>query len=182
MPGTQKPAAAVDLSDPLQVAVKVTSVEGSLALLSQQVSQGLGNLQSQLSAMQGDMRAATDKLADLAATQHEIQAHSTGLDRLAKAIEESTKENMEWRRVHEEKNSRVADSVTTARGAMWALGIAGGLVIGLVVFTVQMQFTSATQDRQRIEKAHNTDIDRIERRIDKADAEREEIKKMRDLK
>ena len=66
---------------------KVTTIEGALALLSQQVSQGLGNVTSQLSALQGDMRDNARQLAALNSAQHEFQAHSTGLERLAEAIE-----------------------------------------------------------------------------------------------
>ena len=180
MPGTVRPA--VDLSDPMQVAVKVTTIEGALALLSQQVSQGLGNVTSQLSALQGDMRDNAKQLAALSSAQHEFSAHSTGLERLAEAIENSTKENMEWRRRHETENNDVSSAVQQAKGALWLLAFAGMAVVGLVVFTVQSQFEAATRDRQRIEKAHDIDVARIEKRMDLADADRKELKNMRGLK
>lgn len=180
MPGTGRPA--VDLSDPMQVAVKVTTIEGALALLSQQVSQGLGNVQSQLSALQGDMRENAKQLAELNSAQHEFQAHSTGLERLAEAIEKSTEENHAWRRRHETENNEVSSSVQQAKGALWLLSFAGLAVAGLVVFTVQSQFDAATRDRQRIEKAHDIDIARVEKRMDMADAERKEMKNMKGLK
>lgn len=174
--------APADLSDPMQVAVKVTAVEGTLALLAQQVSQGLGNVQSQLSALQGDMRDTTKQLASMVATQVEFQAHSTGMERLAKAIEDSTLENMRWREKHEAENRGVADSVTSARGVTRFIAWIGAFIVGLVVFTVQMQFDGAAKDRQRLEQAHRDDVGRLERRMDRADADREEIKKMKGLK
>ena len=139
-------------------------------------------MQSQLSALQGDMRDTSKQMANLAATQVEFQAHSTGLERLAKAIEDSTLENMRWREKHEAENRGVADSVTSARGVTRFIAWIGAFLVGLVVFTVQMQFNAATTDRQRLEQAHRDDVGRLERRMDRADADREEIKKMKGLK
>ena len=170
MPGTGRPA--VDLSDPMQVAVKVTTIEGALALLSQQVSQGLGNVTSQLSALQGDMRENAKTLAALNAAQHEFQAHSSGLERLAESIEKATVENMQWRRAHETDNRGVSDSVAAAKGALKLIAWSGVFVIGLVVFTVQLQFNAATTDRQRLAAAHDVDVARIEKRMEAIERER----------
>ena len=147
---------AADLSDPMQVAVKVTAVEGALALLGQQVSQGLANVQSQLSSLQGDTRENTRQLTLVAQAQAEFQAHSGGLDRLAAAIEKSTAENLKWREKHELENRGVSDSVTSARGVTRFIAWIGAFIVGLVVFTVQLQFNAATTDRQRLEQARAT--------------------------
>ena len=47
---------------------------------------------------------------------------------------------------------------------------------------MQLQFDGAAKDRLRIEQAHRDDVGRLERRMDRADADREEIKKMKGLK
>lgn len=165
------------MSDPLQVAVKVTTFEGALALLAQQVSQGLGNVQSQLSALQADSRDHGKQMAQVVSSQHEVQAHSQGLDRLSAAIERSTEENIQWRRTHEAENRGVSDAVTSAKGAVKLIAWSGVFIVGLVVFTVQMQFDSAAKDRQRIEAAHATDAQRQDRRADKIEAVQESREK-----
>lgn len=170
-----------DLSDPMQVAVKVTAVEGALALLGQQVSQGLASVQSQLSALQGDTRDNTRQLAALAQAQAEFQAHSGGLDRLAAAIEKSTAENLKWREKHEMENREVADSVTSARGVTRFIAWVGVFIVGLVVFTVQMQFDVAAKDRLRIERSIRDEIHRLEKKTDLLEAGVEDLRKMKGL-
>lgn len=165
MASPQSPVA--DLSDPLQVAVKVTAFEGALALLSQQISQGLGNVQSQLSAMQGEMRETARKVADVAHTQHEFAAHSSGLDRLSKAIEAHVREFGEWRKTHETDNRTVSDHVTGFRSALKLIAWVGVFIVALVVFTVQLQFDGAARDRMRIEAAHAADLLRVEKELDR---------------
>lgn len=174
--------ASQDLSDPLQVAVKVTAVEGTLALLSQQVSQGLGNVQSQLSALQAEQRENSKQISDLAVAMHALQAQSSGMERLALAIEQAAAENSAWRRNHESENRGVADAVTGARAALKFVAWIGAFIVGLIVATVQIQFDGTARDRMRLEQAHRDDVQRLERRMDRADAEREELKKMRGLK
>lgn len=169
---------AADLSDPMQVAVKVTAMEGALALLGQQVSQGLANVQSQLSALQGETRENTRQLALVAQAQAEFQAHSSGLDRLSAAIEKSTAENLKWREKHEMENREVADSVTSARGVTRFIAWVGVFIVGLVVFTVQMQFDGAAKDRMRIERSVRDDIQRLEKKMDQLEAGVEGLRKM----
>jgi hypothetical protein len=155
-----------DLSDPLQVAVKITRMEGTLALLSQQVSQGLGNVTNQLGAMQGEMRDTNRKVGELAHAQHEFTSHSDGLNRLGKSIEDHVHEFREWRKAHETDNRGVSDHVTGFRGALKLVAWAGVFVIALVVFTVQLQFDAASRDRLRIEGAHAADVLRLEKALD----------------
>lgn len=170
---------AADLSDPMQVAVKVTAMEGALALLGQQVSQGLANVQSQLSALQGETRENTRQLALVAQAQAEFQAHSSGLDRLAAVIEKSTAENIKWREKHELENRNVADSVTSARGVTRFIAWIGAFIVGLVVFAVQLQFDGLAEDRLRIEQLHRDDIQRLEKKMDQLEAGVEGLRKVK---
>lgn len=172
---------AADLSDPMQVAVKVTAMEGALALLGQQVSQGLATVQSQLSALQGETRENTRQLALVAQAQAEFQAHSSGLDRLAVAIEKSTAENLKWREKHELENRSVADSVTSARSVTRFIAWIGVFIVSLVVFAVQMQFDGLAKDRLRIEQLHRDDIQRLEKKMDQLEAGAEGLRKMKGL-
>lgn len=170
---------AADLSDPMQVAVKVTAMEGALALLGQQVSQGLATVQSQLSALQGETRENTRQLALVAQAQAEFQAHSSGLDRLAVAIEKSTAENLKWREKHELENRSVADSVTSARSVTRFIAWIGVFIVSLVVFAVQMQFDGFAKDRLRIEQLHRDDIQRLEKKMDQLEAGVEGLRKVK---
>lgn len=148
-----------DLSDPLQVAVKITRIEGAVALLGQQVSQGLGNVTSQLSAMQGEMRDTNRKVGDLAHAQHESTALGT-------AIGEHVHEFREWRKAHETDNRGVSDHVTGFRSALKLLAWGMAFLVALVVFTVQLQFDAASRDRLRIESTHASDMLRVEKTLD----------------
>lgn len=164
-----------------------------MALLSSQVQQGMGNVSSQLSALQGESREISKRVGDLQLAQHEFGEHSNGLNRLASIIEANTREFADWRKAHEAENRVVADHVTGFRGGIRALWAVGTLVIMLVVFTVQMQFSSSATDRMRIERQfsdvlaklelrYTADIQRIDRQLDRAAAERDELRKMRGLK
>ena len=153
-----------------------------MQLLSSQVSQGMGNVSTQLAALQGESREITKRVGDLQIAQHQFTEHSSGLERLAESIDRHVQEFAEWRKGHEAENRAVSDHVTGFRGGIRALWTVGTLVIGLVVFTVQSQFASSAQDRLRIERQHDTDLSRVERQLELARIEREELKRMKGLK
>lgn len=160
MSPTTPKASHRDLTDPTQLAVEVTEVKGTLALLQQQVSGGLSNVSSQLASVQGDMRDMGKQLGALALAQADFTSHSSGLDRLAKAIEKSTVENSEWRKAHELTNQQTADKVTAFDGAIRALRWMVGIVVTLAVFGTGVYLTAATNWRSGIEGR----IDRLETR------------------
>lgn len=158
------------MSDPLQVAVKMATVEGALTLMAQQLASGISNVEKQLTLLQTEGRENGIRIAGIATSQSEIQAHSQGLERISVSIERMIEENVQWRRTHEAENRGVSDAVTSARGAVKLIAWAGVFVIGLIVFTVQMQFDSSAVDRRRIEAAHSVDAGRLERQIEKMEA------------
>lgn len=102
----------MDLRDPTVVAVEVTSIKGQMALLGQQVSQGLSNVSSQLAALQGDVREIERTVEKVATQQHELQTHSEGLQRAFTAIERVSTRMDHWIEVHENENQVIADKVT----------------------------------------------------------------------
>lgn len=173
------PDRAVNLSDPLQVAVKVTSIEGSLAVLTQQVSTGLGNLSSQLAAVQAEQRDQSKSLREVAITQHDMQAHSEGLERLSRAIDRNSGEFAAWREKHEGENTKVSERVTTFKGVMVGFGLLATLLAGAMVYIVQSGFqrqdeklTGHAQSEVESRSALTTRITRTEEEIEKLKATR----------
>ena len=167
MTPSRGPAPAEDLSDPLQMAVKVTRIEGTLALMQQQATQGMGNMTNALASLQAELRELTHRLTDVASAQHDFAAQSAGLQQISRSIDAHIRDYGEWRKVHESENRAVADHVTAARGALKLVAWSGVFVIGLLVFTVQMQFNGAQRDRLRIEQQHATDVGRIEKMLER---------------
>ena len=164
---TRGNAPAEDLSDPLQMAVKVTRIEGTLALMQQQATQGMGNMTNALASLQAELRELTHRLSDVASGQHEFATQSSALQQLSRSIDAHVRDYSEWRKVHESDNRAVADHVTAARGALKLVAWSGVFVIGLLVFTVQMQFNAAQSERLRMEQQHATDVGRIERMLER---------------
>lgn len=168
-----------DFSNPAEVAVEVTEVRGQLALLSQQVSAGLSNVSSQLAAMQGDLRDVQKDLKGVSQAQHALGEHSTGLERLALAIENQTKENVAWRRTHEAENRVVADRVTLWRGVVIGCVALGGMLTTAGIYFVQDGFNRSASERARIEASHAADINRLERVIERNQADIRELQQTR---
>ncbi len=171
-----------DLSDPLQVAVEVTQIKGSLALLTQHVSTGISNMSSQLASVQAEQRDQGKALREVATAQHDMQNHSDGLERLAKAIEHHGTEFSSWRKDHEFENKCVSDRVTSFKGVLVGFGVLASLLSGAVVYIVQQGFTRSDErlaahiDRSTEEKAA------VERRALAMEVEIRELKEMRGLK
>lgn len=168
-----------DFSNPAEVAVEVTEVKGQLALLSQQVSAGLSNVSTQLGALQGDVRDVQKGLQLVANQQHDIQAHSTGLDRLARAIEAHVTASQEWQRAHVAENQAVADQVKGWRGMVIGFGLAAGLLSAAAIYIVQDGFSRAAAEMARVEAAHVSDTNRLERIIERNQADIRELQQAR---
>lgn len=172
----------VDLSDPLQVAVKVTAIEGTLAMLQQQVSTGLTNVSSQLSALQGEQRDMGKSLREVADTQHEIQNQSEALERLARAIDRNSAEFAAWRDKHEVANQGVADKVTAARGALWVVSLVVLAVGALAGAYVNAEFANVRRESDAKEVRLGRDVDALEKRVDANQSRLDELQKMRGLR
>jgi hypothetical protein len=136
---------ARDMSDPLQLAVEVTEVKGTLAVLTQQVSTGLGNVSSQIASVQAEQRDQGRALQEVLTAQHDMQSHSEGLERLARAIDRNSAEFAAWREKHEGDNARVSDRVTshsTGIKVSWALFM---VIAGLVAAYSELRFRRADE-------------------------------------
>lgn len=168
-----------DFTNPAEVAVEVTEVRGQLALLSQQVSAGLSNVSSQLSALQGEHRETQKEIRDVSSQLHGMREQSTGLARLAQSIADQTAENVAWRKTHEVENRDVADRVTLWRGILIGVVFLGGLLTTAGIYFVQDGFSRSAQERARIEALHLSDINRLERIIERNQNDIRELQQAR---
>lgn len=176
------PHSKPDLSDPMQMAVKVTAVEGTLALLQQQVSAGLGNVSSQLSSLQGELREVSKVTSEVARHQQAMESHSEGLNRAFGAIERYANEFAGWRERHESENKGVSNSVTTFRGVLIGFGVLASLVVAGVVWVVSEGFQREAEERAKLEAKHDIDVSKLERRTDVLGADVRELRETRGLK
>lgn len=172
----------IDLRDPTAVAVEVTAVKGQMALLAQQVSSGLSNVSSQLSALQGEVRDQGKTLKCVESGQHDMQSHSKGLDRLALAIERNSAEFGGWRDRHEADNKGVSDRVTTFRGVLIGVVAVIAVAAGAIAMNQEIRFKRADErlDVHIATVAEGKAI--IERRMDRADTEIEKLKSTREAR
>lgn len=158
--GGLPPEDRIDLRDPVMIAVKITELEGKNQLLGQQVTTGLKTLFDQIASLQGDFREVETLARDIHSRQHQIQEHSSGLERLAKAIERQTEFDTKWRKDHEAENKVVADRVTLWRGVIIGVCLLAGLLASATIYIVQSRFDDAAQERVRIDAR----LDRLEAR------------------
>lgn len=174
--------AAPNLGDPLQVAVKVTAIEGQLAMLQQQVSGGLTNVSTQLAALQGEQRDMSKSLREVAITQHDMQAHSEGLERLARAIDRNSAEFSAWREKHEGENTKVSERVTTFKGMMVGFGIIASVLAAAMVYIVQSGFERQDENlRSHIQTGADSKNELI-MRITRNEKEIEKLREMRGVR
>ncbi len=164
----------MDLSDPLQVAVEVTTVKGTLALLQQQVSIGLTNLSSQMAAIQAEQHASTKVIAEVARQQQAMETQSEGLSRAFIAIERVADEFARWREPHELANRNVADRMTTFQGVLIGFGLLAATVVGLAALSVQQGFRRADENLAAYVIRSAEYRTTIDRRLDHLEAQRNE--------
>jgi anti-sigma-K factor RskA len=142
---------AVDWTEPMQVASRVMEVEGDIRLLSQQVTMGLKIVTDQQASMQGDIREIERVARNIESQQHEIQSHSTGLERLAKAIEKHVdQQERRWEK-QETENKAVADRVNFWRGIVIGISLLAGLLLSAGIYIVNSRFDDAAKERVRID-------------------------------
>lgn len=169
--------------------LEMHELHGEFRLMSQRLDSSIINMTGSLQALQGDMRAVQERLLQVSTQQHDIQSHSTGLERLASAIEKQNAENTAWRLGHAAENQKVADQVSHWRGWFAGAGAVIFLLASAVVYIVQTgfgrvdeQFAAATSERLRMERNKDSDVQRLERLIDQQKADIREIQQMGRIK
>lgn len=171
-----------NLGDPLQVAVEVTEVKGTLAMLQSQVSSGIGNVASQLAALHGEVRELGKVTAEVARHQQAMEAHSEGLNRAFVSIERLANEFSGWRKDHEEENSFVADRVTTFKGVLIGFGLLGSLVVGMATWGVMSVIERADQNLAVYQRSQQAEMQRVHTQLERAQAELQELRESRALR
>lgn len=182
------------MSDPVQAAVKIATIEQSMANIQARVSEGFLTVGSRLDAMQADQRESARVQGEVSKQLHDLQSHSDGLNRLATAIERQAAEFASWRDRHEIDNRAVADKVTRFGGWVGGFGVLGMLVAGGAWAWVATRFDQVdarasenavlqTRDLGRLEAKVAADMSRVEARIDKEMQDvRSDISEMRKMK
>lgn len=145
---------AVELLDAAVLAVEITELGGRHAMLQTQVSTSLNNISSQLAAVQSEMQSQSRALHNVEIVQASMQAHSSAVERLAKAIEHSTNENMRWRERHEADNKHVADRVTKFQGAVVVITLFAGAVFSVVGMWLNAEVSS-------LRREHTADVQHV---------------------
>lgn len=163
------PHRQVDMTDPVQAAVKVATIEQTMLNLQARMSDGFLTMGSRLDAMQADQRESARVQAEVSTQLRDLQSHSDGLNRLAIAIERQAAENSSWRDRHEIDNRAVADKVTRFGGWVGGFGVLGMLIAGGAWAWVTTRFEQVdaraaenvlyqTRDLGRLEAKHDKDI------------------------
>ena len=163
-----------DLSDPLQVAVEITEIKGSLGLMKEQISTGLGNLSKAIDSLQSEQRQNTKIMLEVSRHQQAMEATSEGLSRAFKAIEKLASEFSGWRIAHEKKNDETEDHVTAFRGSLrgigWTIGlitVLGGAVVSLALYSYRNDLRGISDQVTRLETKHDKDTSAINARIER---------------
>lgn len=150
--------AAPNLGDPLQMAVEVTQIKGTLALMQREVSSGMQTVSSQLAALQGEMRDLGKVTGEVSKQQQAMESHSEGLARAFAEITRLANDNATWRERHERENRDVADKVTTFRGVLLGFGLLAMLTVSMAVWAVNDGFHREQQARAVLEAKHDREI------------------------
>ncbi len=186
-----------DLSVPENVLAIALAAQHSVELLQSQVSQSMQNVVSRLDAMDSHMREQGRAIQVIHDQVADMRSHSEGLERLARAIDRSTSENMTWREKHETDNRGVSDALTAMRGGTrtgaWVAGVlltvalsGAGLWIKAELVNVRAERRAgaeyAAQERNRIERQAAERRSELQKRIDELQAEIDEMRRMKGLR
>ena len=151
-----------NLADPLQVAVEVTELKGTMAMFQQQLSTGLNNNTSMLGSLQSEVRELSKVTGQVATLLSAMESHSAGLGRAFDAINAGAASLNAWREKHEAENTITAEQVTTWRGIVLGMGLFGAMLLSAAIYIVQKGFADGASDRQRLE----TVLDNLARDVD----------------
>ena len=152
------PMKAAELLDAAVLAIELTELSGRHAMLQQQVSGSLTNISSQLSAVQSELQSQSRAVHNVELAQASMQAHSSAVERLAKAIESSAAENMRWRENHERENAKIAERVTKFQGAIVVITLFAGAVFTVVGMWLNSEISS-------LRREHTADVQQVRQTV-----------------
>jgi hypothetical protein len=189
--------ARADMSVPENVLAVALSAQHAVELLQSQVSQSMQNVVSRLDAMDSHMREQGRAIQVIHDQVADMRSHSEGLERLARAIDRSTTENMVWREKHEADNKGVSDSLTAMRGGArtgaWVaallitVSLAGaGLWINAELVNIRADRVAGAEysakERDRIERQAAERRAELQKQVDTLEAQVQELREMRGLR
>lgn len=154
-------AQAKELADPVQMMLEVQQLRGEQASLAQQLNTAISNMGGSLQALQVDVRDFREGQTQIVNELAKLRENSSGLERLAQAIKESTEESMRWRRDHEKEDQKVAGQVSTWRGMVIGFGAAVSLLVALGAFYINGEFNRLSQENASL----RSDLKDVQRKL-----------------
>lgn len=184
-PNTPRAGLEFDPSDPVQVAVKLTKLEGALAAAQQAFSQTANNLTQSMGALQTEVRAVADQVRDLAKISHKQDGHEAGLNRAFEAIRDLARETTRrfsdqaedlegwrskyeaerdlWRSNHEADNRKTREKLILWNGVGLGFSMLSTVLVALLTYVYLGDKQVAADDRARIERQSYENHIRFER-------------------
>lgn len=147
--------------DPVQVALEVTQLRGEQASLTQQLNTAISTMGGSLQALQGDFRELRDGQTQIVSKLHQLSDHSSGLERLGKAIEDFVADSLRWRKDHERDDKSIADRVNLWRGIFIGFGLLATLLVTFGAFYINNEFNRAAEERAAIK----SDLKDVQRKL-----------------
>lgn len=167
------PSRQVDLSIPENLVGIALEAKHNVDLLQSSMKQSMDTVVSRLDSVGAEQREMTKSLRLVAETVAEMQSRSEAIERLGRAIDRNTTEQMTWRDKHEAENRAVADRVTRFTGILVGFGTAGMLIMSLASYVAISQFDAVRAERLAAEATTaqglqylRADMARLEARIE----------------
>lgn len=133
------------------LAVEHAQLEGRLGVLESQVSQSIQNLTGSFQAMQADVQRIADRNSENNTLLHELRERSTGLERIANAVEAAGKD-------HAGDTRAVSIELAKMKGFIWGISLCGGLALaavsGFVVYRMDRTDDNVQDVRDAIQRYH----------------------------
>lgn len=160
-----------DLKDPLQVAVKLTHLEGVMTNLQAGVAQTNQHLRSTLEAVQADIRKLTDTLQQYGTLQHTLNDNHESIKRVWRVLEERDKAwNDRWDRFLEQQSTAhtsLRDRVMRVIYVGAGFSLAASVLAGTILFLYDRNESQAFADRTRIDNEQRAAATRSDDRLDR---------------
>lgn len=190
-----------DPSDPIQVAVKVTQLEGALVRSQEAFTNTAGDLSRGIEGLRADLRGVADQLKELPKLATNQDNQNSGLGRAFKAIEELAQqtrasfadrdedldawkaryeaERDRWRTAHEDDNRKTREKMILWNGVAIGFSLLASTLVGAGLYIYSGDKTAARENAARIERTHAADVARLEATINgRADANAAAIREM----
>lgn len=174
-----------DPSDPVQVAVKLTQLEGAVAAAQQAFSQTATNLTQGMGALQTEVRAVAEQVRDLAKIGHKQDGHEAGLNRAFEAIRDLARETTRrfsdqaedlegwrskyeaerdlWRSNHEADNRKTREKLILWNGVGLGFSMLSTVLVALLTYVYLGDKQVAADERARIERQSDDRHARLDR-------------------